>query len=221
MRTSVNPDANFHCTCMLSSYLNDHGVGKAPSTADLSQGDESTFRLNFRASSQTSVIISFKSSLNMVSYHPTIADQLSVFFLHFPLQSSYATYVWSGPRCFFKNDRQNYLKKLFARCGSVVIIWSVMTTYLVHICKGNKLDTQTRLQCPQERRRVSAALTWQPICYIISQRSCSRINTCEIEQLFSAKKYAARTHFFSINGGKIISVHNTISWMVIGHGKQS
>ena len=60
----------------------------------LSQGDESTFRLNFRASSQTSVIISFKSSLNMVSYHPTIADQLSVFFLHFPLQSSYATYVW-------------------------------------------------------------------------------------------------------------------------------
>ena len=115
-------------------------------------------------------------------------------FLHFPLQSSYATYVWSGPRCFFKNDRQNYLKKLFARCGSVVIFWSVMTTYLVHICKGNKLDTQTRLQCPQERRRVSAALTWQPICYILSQRSCSRINTCEIEQLFSAKKYAARTH---------------------------
>ena len=209
MRTSVNSDANFHCTCMLSSYLNDHGVGKAPSTADLSQGDESTFRLNFCVSSHTSVIIFFKSSPNMVSYHPTIADQLSVFFFAFP-PANFICYIcvvrlsWC-PRCFFKNDRQNYLKKLFARCGSVVIIWSVMTTYLVHICKGNKLDTQTRLQCPQERRRVSAALTWQPICYIISQRSCSRINTCEIEQLFSAKKYAARTHSFCFGGGKIIS----------------
>ena len=39
----------------------------------------------------------------------------------------------------------------------------------------------------------------------------ARMNICEIEQLFSAKKYAARTHLFSINGGKIISVHNTIS----------
>ena len=126
MRTSVNPDANFHCTCMLSSYLNDHGVGKAPSTADLSQGDESTFRLNFCVSSHTSVIIFFKSSPNMVSYHPTIADQLSVFFFAFP-PAIFICYIcvvrlsWC-PRCFFKNDRQNYLKKLFARCGSVVII---------------------------------------------------------------------------------------------------
>ena len=66
----------------------------SPSTATFSK--ETTFRLNFRVSSQTSVITSFKSSPSMVIYDPTIADQLSVFFLHFPLQSSYATYVWSG-----------------------------------------------------------------------------------------------------------------------------
>ena len=47
-----------------------------------------------------------------------------------------------------------------------------------------------------------------------------KINICKIEQLFSAK-YAARTHLFTFGAGKIISVHNTISWKVKEHGKQS
>ena len=86
----------------------------------------------------------------------------------------------------FLNDK-NSSRKLFALSCSVVIIWPVMTTYLGHIGKGNKLDNQIRVQCPIERRRGGLQAGGVPqhvhnfpgkckaqTCqFVISQWSCS------------------------------------------------
>ena len=122
--------------------------------------------------------MSFKSSPNMIIYHPIIATSSLFSFCISP--AIFMCYIYVARlswclSCFFKNNWQNFSRKLFARCGSVVIFWSVMTTYWGHIGKGNKLDTKDCVQCPQERRRASAALTWQQICYIISQRLSVRL----------------------------------------------
>ena len=79
---------------------------------------------------------------------------------------------------------------------------------------------------PARNRRYFTGKVKGPNCnqFVISQpvpcSSSANINIGKIEQLFSTK-YAARTHLFSFGGGKIISVHDTISRKVEGHGKQS
>ena len=96
MRTWVNSDANLHCTCVLSSYLNDHGVGKAPSTAIFS----------LEMSSQLFGLIFLYRVRNQYSCHSKahrtwlfIIQQLrpALYFLFaFSPQSSCATYMWPG-----------------------------------------------------------------------------------------------------------------------------